>query len=100
MNECCSVPSEPRICHCLAHWHPHRRDAECQQAIRRTLDVGVSFTSKETQQMADVIADLVARVDSQRNAIRAARRQMEMFMEDGERNRLTVALAVLDKAVE
>lgn len=39
------------------------------------------------------------REDDERN-MRAARRQIELFMDDGTRERLTVALALLDSSVD
>ena len=31
MKECCKVPEQFVICHCLEHWHPHRKTEECRQ---------------------------------------------------------------------
>ena len=47
-----------------------------------------------------VIAGLQNQVEDDERNMRAARRQIELFMEDGKRERLTVALALLDASVE
>lgn len=33
--QCCSMSTGPTICHCHAHWHPHRRGEECEQLAER-----------------------------------------------------------------
>lgn len=35
-KDCCSPPERISICHCLEHWHPHRRTTECRprRAVR------------------------------------------------------------------
>lgn len=43
-----------------------------------------------------VIAEQQNRLEDDERNMRAARRQVELFMEDGTRERLTVALALLD----
>ena len=66
-------------------WHPilgeinHRADGEFI-AQARTL-----------------VPELVTEVERLRGQVRQMRRQTELFMEDGDRNRLTVALAVSDE---
>lgn len=47
-----------------------------------------------------VVADRQQLVEDDVRNMRAARRQVELFMEDGLRERLTVALALLDDSVE
>lgn len=47
-----------------------------------------------------VIAGLQNQVEDDERNMRAARRQIELFMEDGKRECLTVALALLDASVE
>lgn len=29
-QSCCEVPPQPPICHCLSHWHPHRKGSSCK----------------------------------------------------------------------
>lgn len=47
-----------------------------------------------------VVADRQQLVEGDERNMRAARRQVELFMDDGLRERLTVALALLDDSVE
>ncbi|MFV8136472.1 hypothetical protein ACNQR7_02760 [Mycolicibacterium senegalense] len=44
-----------------------------------------------------LVPELLAEVERLRKQVRQMRRQTELFMEDGDRNRLTVALAVSDE---
>lgn len=48
-------------------------------------------------QARTLVPELVAEVERLREQVRQMRRQTELFMEDGDRNRLTVALAVSDE---
>ncbi|MGQ9348976.1 hypothetical protein [Mycolicibacterium gilvum] len=47
-----------------------------------------------------VIADQQQRLEADARNMRAARRQLELFQQNGIRERLTVALALLDESVE
>lgn len=47
-----------------------------------------------------VIAERQQRLEDDERNMRAARRQLELFMDDGIRERITVALALLDENVE
>jgi len=47
-----------------------------------------------------VIANQQQQIEDDERNMRAARRQIELFMEDEVRERLTVALALLDASVE
>ncbi len=47
-----------------------------------------------------VIAHQQQRLEDDERNMRAARRQLEFFIEDGIRERVTVALALLDESVE
>ena len=47
-----------------------------------------------------VIANQPQQIEDDERNMRAARRQIELFMEDEVRERLTVALALLDASVE
>jgi len=47
-----------------------------------------------------VIAERQQRLEGDERNMRAARRQLELFMDDGIRERVTVALALLDESVE
>lgn len=47
-----------------------------------------------------VVADRQQRLEDDERNMRAARRQLELFMDDGIRERVTVALALLDDSVE
>lgn len=47
-----------------------------------------------------VIAERQQRLEDDERNTRAARRQLELFMDDGIRERITVALALLDENVE
>ena len=68
---------------------------------RRTADqyVAVAYRSNLLSAYA-VIAGLQNQVEDDERNMRAARRQIELFMADGKRERLTVALALLDASVE
>lgn len=48
-------------------------------------------------QARTLVPELVAEVERLRGQVQQMRRQTELFMEDGDRNRLTVALAVSDE---
>ncbi|OMC38374.1 hypothetical protein A5742_00530 [Mycolicibacterium fortuitum] len=52
----------------------------------------------ELERAAKLVPELVAEIERARQQIRQMRRQTELFMEDGDRNRLTVALAVTDES--
>ncbi len=47
-----------------------------------------------------VVAERQQRLEDDERNMRAARRQLELFMDDGIRERVTVALALLDESVE
>ncbi len=47
-----------------------------------------------------VIAERQQRLEGDERNMRAARRQLELFMDDGIRERVTVALVLLDESVE
>lgn len=70
-----SVP-EPRICHCLAHWHPHRRNDDCGRFIQRQDDIDalIEASSLGTAQ-AKAIRDSVDDESVQRILDRVNRRR-------------------------
>lgn len=47
-----------------------------------------------------VVAERQQRLEDDERNMRAARRQLELFLDDGVRGRVTVALALLDESVE
>lgn len=73
---CCQSVPEPRICHCLAHWHPHRRNDDCGRFIQRQDDIDalIEASSLGTAQ-AKAIRDSVDDESVQRILDRVNRRR-------------------------
>ncbi len=68
---------------------------DCNQLVAEKQDLRDKLRSAYA-----VIAERQQRLEDDERNMRAARRQIELFMEDGKRERLTVALALLDASVE
>lgn len=94
--DCCRVPSEPTICRCLLHWHPHRRNDECERYEHRSTQRALDRVALN-RAVAVINARVVDKIKT-RDAIRQAKRQIDLYLQDGERNRLIVASEILDLA--
>ena len=68
---------------------------DCNQLVAEKQDLRDKLRSAYA-----VIAERQQRLEDDEWNMRAARRQLELFMDDGIRERITVALALLDESVE
>ena len=68
---------------------------DCNQLVAEKQDLRDKLRSAYA-----VIAERQQRLEDDERNMRAARRQLELFMDDGIRERITVALALLDENVE
>ena len=68
---------------------------DCNQLVAEKQDLRDKLRSAYA-----VIAERQQRLEDDERNMRAARRQLELFMDDGIRERITVALALLDESVE
>ncbi len=68
---------------------------DCNQLVAEKQDLRDKLRSAYA-----VIAERQQRLEDDERNMRAARRQLELFMDDGTRERVTVALALLDDSVE
>lgn len=70
------------------------------RGVARAAALLAAADAAEASRMSEartLVPELVAEVERLRGQVRQMRRQTELFMEDGDRNRLTVALAVSDE---
>jgi len=68
---------------------------DCNQLVAEKQDLRDKLRSAYA-----VIAERQQRLEDDERNMRAARRQLELFMDGGIRERVTVALALLDESVE
>ena len=79
---------------------------DCNQLVAEKQDLRDKLRSvmrnlaAEADDAYAVIAERQQRLEDDERNMRAARRQLELFMDDGIRERITVALALLDENVE